>query len=130
MPERGRSRRRDPLTREAIVAAALGVLDRDGLEGFGMRRVGEELDSRLPLLAGFTMDETGFTDAEQPAAAPPPDEIAQMVRGYIESLPADRFPNLTQVGEAFAVSDQDARFELLIDLFVEGLARRASEQDA
>jgi hypothetical protein len=79
---------------------------------------------------GFTMDETGFTDAEQPAAAPPPDEIAQMVRGYIESLPADRFPNLTQVGEAFAVSDQDARFELLIDLFVEGLARRASEQDA
>jgi TetR/AcrR family tetracycline transcriptional repressor len=226
VPERGRSRRRDPLTREAIAAAALRVLDRDGLDGFSMRRVGEELDTgaaslywhvgskdglldlileeviaeqvdeipdpdpdqwreqlkevartmrrtilrhrdivqisigRIPMgpnalrlservlailraggvpdelavqsylllisaVNGFTMDEAGYTEGERPADSPPPEEIAQMVRDYLESLPADRFPNLTEVGEAFAVSDQDARFELLIDLFVEGLARRA-----
>ena len=53
-----------------------------------------------------------------------------MVRGYLESLPPERFPNLTEVAGAFAMSDQDARFELMIDLFVEGLARRASEQSS
>lgn len=34
---------RTPLTREAIVAAALRVLDRDGLDGLSMRRLAEEL---------------------------------------------------------------------------------------
>ena len=34
---------RAPLTREAIVTAALRVLDSDGIEGLSMRRVGEEL---------------------------------------------------------------------------------------
>lgn len=34
---------RVPLTRESIVDAALRVLDRDGMEGLSMRRVGEEL---------------------------------------------------------------------------------------
>jgi TetR/AcrR family transcriptional regulator, tetracycline repressor protein len=42
------------------------------------------------------------------------------------SLPPDRFPNLLAVADHFAVSDQDQRFELLIDLFVEGLAQRAA----
>ena len=34
---------RTPLTREAIVAAALRVMDAEGMEGLSMRRVGEEL---------------------------------------------------------------------------------------
>ena len=50
-----------------------------------------------------------------------------MVRGYLGSLPADQFPSLTEVAEHFAETDQDARFELLLDLFVDGLAARASE---
>lgn len=37
------SARRTPLSREALVDAALRVLDRDGLEGLSMRRLGEEL---------------------------------------------------------------------------------------
>ncbi len=36
-------RTRAPLTREAIVDAALGVLDRDGIDGLSMRRVAEAL---------------------------------------------------------------------------------------
>ena len=36
-------RPRTPLTREAIIAAALRVLDRDGVDALSMRRVGEEL---------------------------------------------------------------------------------------
>jgi AcrR family transcriptional regulator len=230
VPERGRSRRRDPLTREAIVAAALRVLDRDGLEAFSMRRVGEELDTGaaslywhvgskdglldlileevigeqvdeipdpeperwqeqlkdvaremrrtilkhrdivqisigrivmgpnavrltervlailraggvpdslavqgylllISAVNGFTMDETGFVEQAAPGT-PPLDEAGQMVHDYLESLPRDQFPNVTEVADSFAVTDQDARFELLIDLFVEGLARRASEKDA
>lgn len=34
---------RTPLTRDAIVDAALRVLDRDGMDGLSMRKVGEEL---------------------------------------------------------------------------------------
>ena len=39
----GRSGRRVSLTREGIVDAALVILDRDGLEGFSMRAVAQEL---------------------------------------------------------------------------------------
>jgi hypothetical protein len=36
-------------------------------------------------------------------------------------------PNLTEVADHFAVTDQDARFALLLDLFVDGLAAQARE---
>src|SRR5262245_2326124 len=225
VPQRGGGRRRDPLTREAIVSTALRVLDRDGLDKFSMRRVAEELDTgaaslywhvgskdglldlvmeevigeqevpdaeperwqeqikevarnmretilrhrdivrvsigRIPMgpnalrlsegvlgilragrvpdelavqsylllisaVNGFTMDETRFEE-EGPPSAPPPEEAGEMVQAYVESLPADQFPNMTEVAGAFAMSDQDARFELLLDLFIEGLAKRAQE---
>jgi TetR/AcrR family tetracycline transcriptional repressor len=230
VPERGGRRRRDPLTREAIVAAALHVLDREGLAGFNMRRVAEELDTgaaslywhvgskdglldlvfdevigeqideipdpdpdrwqeqfkqvartaratirrhrdiveisigRVPLgpnalryservlailraggipdrlavqsflllmsvVNGFTMDETGYEAETAAGAAPPLEEGAAMVGDYLDSLPPDQFPNVLEVAGHFADADQDGRFELLLDLFVDGLARRASEQD-
>ena len=225
VPERPRVRRRDPLTREAIVAAAIKVLDAEGLAGFSMRRVAEELDTgaaslywhvgskdglldlvldeviaeqeipdpeperwqeqlrevartmrrsilshrdivqisigRVPMgpnavrfservlailraggipdrlavqsylllisvVNGFTVDEAGYAEADV-ETAPPVEEAGEMVRGYLGSLPADQFPSLTEVAEHFAETDQDARFELLLDLFVDGLAARASE---
>jgi hypothetical protein len=50
------------------------------------------------------------------------------VRGsdYIASLPGDVFPHMTSLAEEFAFADDDERFELLIDIFVDGLARRAA----
>lgn len=42
-PARARTGRREPLDREAIVDAALRVLDRDGIDGVSMRRIAEEL---------------------------------------------------------------------------------------
>jgi AcrR family transcriptional regulator len=228
VPERGGARRRrDPLTREAIVAAAMKLIDRDGLAAFSMRRVADELDTgaaslywhvgskdglldlvleevigeqvegipepdpanwqeqvkeiartmrrtilrhrdiveisigRIPMgpnalrlsegvlailraggvpdelavqsflllisaVNGFTMDETGY-DEEAPPSAPPDDQAGEMVRDYLESLPTDQFPNMTEVAGAFAMGDQDERFELMLDLFVEGLAKRAEE---
>jgi hypothetical protein len=52
----------------------------------------------------------------------PPDEFSAMITGYVASLPAEQFPNLVAVAPAFAADDLDARFELLLDLFVDGLA--------
>jgi AcrR family transcriptional regulator len=228
VPERGQRRRRDPLTREAIVRAAVKVLDSEGLDGFSMRRVAEELDTgaaslywhvgskdglldlvmeevigeqveevpepdperwqeqlkevgrtmrrtilrhrdivrisigRIPMgpnalrlservlaitraggvpdqlavqsylllisaVNGFTMDEGG-DGAEAPEGAPPPEEAGEMVRDYLSSLPSEEFSHLKEVADHFAITDQDARFELLLDLFVDGLAARAAQQ--
>ena len=49
-----------------------------------------------------------------------------MARDYIASLPAAAFPNMTALADEFAFSDPDERFELLIDIFVDGLSRRAA----
>jgi AcrR family transcriptional regulator len=224
VPQRESRKRRDPLTQEAIVDAALRVLDAEGLEGLSMRRVGEELDTgaaslywhvgskdglldlifdrvigeqevpdpqperwqeqlkevartaratmlrhrdivrisigRIPMgpnalryeerllgllragglpdelavtgsqlmfsiVNGFTMDETG-EGGEPPPDQPPPEQAAAMARDYISSLPPDRFPNLVELADHFADADPDRRFELLLDLFVDGLAKRAS----
>jgi AcrR family transcriptional regulator len=43
LPEGSQGPRRVPLTREAIIEAALRVLDREGMDRLSMRRVGEEL---------------------------------------------------------------------------------------
>ena len=209
VPERPTSRRRDPLTREAIVTAAIKVLDAEGLDRFSMRRVAEELDTGAASLYWHVGSKDGLLDlvfdeviGEQEIPDPEPerwqeqikevartmrrtilrhrdivqisigripmgpnalrfservlailraggvpdrlavqgylllisvvngftvDEAAELVRGYLASLPADQFPNLGEAAEHFAETDQDARFELLLDLFVNGLARRASE---
>jgi hypothetical protein len=47
-----------------------------------------------------------------------------MVRDYITALPADRFPNMVAVADHYAITDNDRRFALLIDLYVDGLAAR------
>jgi AcrR family transcriptional regulator len=42
-PPKGRQRRREPLSREAIVDAALAILDADGVDALTIRRLGQEL---------------------------------------------------------------------------------------
>jgi AcrR family transcriptional regulator len=226
IPPPPRRPRRDPITREGIVAAALRILDAEGLDGLSMRRVADELDTgaaslyrhvgskdglldlvfdqiigeqhvpdpeparwreqlkevartmratilshrdvvrisigRIPMgpnaltyservlailraggvpdplavlghhlliaaVNGFTIDETG-EGGEPPPDQPPPDEAAAMVRDYLASLPAERFPNLVALADHFTTGDPDTRFELLLDLFVDGLAQRAARR--
>src|SRR6478752_8386346 len=219
-------RRRDPITREAIVQKALELLDRDGLDALSMRRVADELGAgaaslywhvgskdglldlvldeiigeqqvpdpeperwqeqlkevartqrrtslrhpyvvrisigRIPMgpnalqyservlailragglpprlavqgyllliatVNGFTMDETGVEDGGTPDRDPAHlQETADMARDYIASLPTNLFPNMTSLASEFALADPDERFELLLDIFVDGLARRAA----
>jgi AcrR family transcriptional regulator len=77
---------------------------------------------------GFTLDET--VDLGVGEAAPVDEQAAMQARDYIASLPADRFPNLVAVADHFAFADADARFTLLIDLYVDGLAQRAGAAPA
>jgi TetR/AcrR family transcriptional regulator, tetracycline repressor protein len=231
-PERPARRRRDPISRDAIVKAAIDLLDRDGLTALSMRKLADELGAgaaslywhvgskdglldlvmdevigegnvpdpdperwaeqlkqvardqraaslrhpwivrvsigRIPMgpnalryserilailragglpprlavqgyllliatVNGFTIDETGVDDVPDPAANVPPtdpdsrQQAADMARDYIASLPAAQFPNMTALADEFALADPDERFEFLIDIFVEGLSRRAAE---
>ena len=79
----------------------------------------------ISVVNGFTVDETGES-GQAPAGQPAPDQIAAMTRDYLASLPASEFPNLVALADQFAVSDQDLRFEILIDLLVDGLAFRVA----
>jgi AcrR family transcriptional regulator len=231
-PDRQARRRRAPISRDAIVTAAIQLLDREGLAALSMRRLAEELGTgaaslywhvgskdglldlvldevigegkvpdpdpgrwqeqlkqvardqraislrhpwavrvsigRIPMgpnalryserilailragglpphlavqgyllliatINGFTIDETGVDDGAAAADSPLPidpaelQQVADMARDYIASLPAEAFPNMTTLADEFAFSDPDERFELLIDIFIDGLARRAAQ---
>jgi AcrR family transcriptional regulator len=231
-PDRPSRRRRDPISKDAIVNAAIQILDREGLAALSMRRLAEELGTgaaslywhvgskdglldlvmdevigegkipdpdpghwreqvkqlardqraaslrhpwivrvsigRIPMgpnalryserilailragglpphlavqgyllliatINGFTIDETGVDDsagARGGSMSLDPDSLQQaanMARDYIASLPAAQFPNMTALAGEFAFADPDERFELLIDIFVEGLSRRTSQ---
>jgi len=222
LPDHPARKRRDPISRDAIVKAAVALLDREGLDALSMRRLGDELGAgaaslywhvgskdglldlvldeiigesevpdpdparwqeqlkevareqrrvslrhpyvvrvsigRIPMgpkalryservlailraaglppglavqgyllliatVNGFTMDETGVGDASTPITDP---DAGDMARDYIASLPASLFPNMTALADEFALADPDERFDLLIDIFVDGLARRAA----
>src|SRR5215813_9872736 len=216
LPNRPGRRRREPISREAIVTAAIQLLDREGLAALSMRRLAEELGTgaaslywhvgskdglldlvfdeligeeqipdpdpsrwqeqlkdiaraqrrvslrhpylvrisigRIPMgpnalrfserviailragglpprlavqgylvliatVNGFTVDETGVEDsgAEDSggsALALPTDpasqqEVADMARDYIASLPTEQFPNMVGLAGEFAFSDAD-----------------------
>jgi AcrR family transcriptional regulator len=230
LPERKSRRRREPISREAIVAAAVQLLDSEGLGALSMRRLGEQLDTGAatlywhvgskdglldlvldqvigeskvpdpdpahwqeqlrevareqraaslrhpyivqisigrvpmgpnalryservlailraaglpPLLAvqgyllliatvnGFTLDETGVDSEGSGEVKPAEDpgslqEMADMARDYIASLPVKQFPTMVALADEFAFADPDERFELLLDIFIDGLARRAA----
>jgi AcrR family transcriptional regulator len=221
VPRRETRRRRDPLTSEMIVAAALRILDAEGLDGLNMRRVGEELNTgaaslywhvgskdglldllfdevigeqevpdpdpkrwqeqlkevartmrgailrhrdivrisigRIPMgpnalrysdrvlailraggvpddlavmghrlliatVNGFTLDETGHREPADGTGMPSQAAAASAARDYLASLPPSRFPNLVELAGTMTTQDRDQEFEVLIDLYVNGLA--------
>jgi AcrR family transcriptional regulator len=82
------------------------------------------------LVNGFTMDEMaepvtgsdGSTGSDGGRESLSPSAIS----GYLASLPADQFPNITAVAPYFAQWDNDVQFGMLVDLYVDGLAQRAA----
>jgi AcrR family transcriptional regulator len=76
------------------------------------------------LVNGFTMDEMA-----DPVLGPDdsPDQLSpSAVSGYLASLPVDQFPNIVASAPHFAQWDNDVQFEMLVDLYVDGLAQRAA----
>jgi len=86
----------------------------------------------IATINGFTIDESGVDDTASPSgaralAAEDLQQVADMARDYIASLPAAQFPNMTALADEFALSDPDERFDLLIGIFIDGLSRRAAQ---
>jgi len=71
------------------------------------------------IVNGFSLEETLTGEPERPGPVLSPE-----VNRYFASLPGDRFPNLVAVAGEFAETDFDERFELLIAIFINGLAGR------
>ena len=61
-PDRPSRRRRDPISRDAIVAAAIGLLDREGLAALSMRRLAEELGTGAASLYWHVGSKDGLLD--------------------------------------------------------------------
>jgi TetR/AcrR family tetracycline transcriptional repressor len=66
------------------------------------------------IVSGISLEELRCAAAQE---SPP-----QSASDYLESLPADRFPNLTAVAGELAEQSLDARFELLLSILINGLA--------
>ena len=80
----------------------------------------------MSVVIGFAIDETG-EGGHPPADQPPFEQVTATARDYVAALPPDRFPHLVAVAGHFGASHTDGRFELLLDIFVGGLAQRASQ---
>jgi AcrR family transcriptional regulator len=74
----------------------------------------------ISIVNGFAIDETG--EGGQPPAESQSHDAAQ---AYLATLPAERFPHLATLAEHFGAKNPDERFELLLDIYVDGLARRS-----
>ncbi len=60
----------------------------------------------------------------------PPDQIVTMLRDYMASLPADRFPHIHRALDHIFDPDVDARFEFGIDVILRGLLTYATPEMA
>lgn len=225
---RGAARPRVPLTRDAVVDAALRVLDRVGLDGLSMQRVAEELgtgpsslyghvrhkEELLQLLSERMADEIELPDPDPsrwqeqladlarrlraasrrhrdaarislgrlpsgptmartaewlyelltPAGIPdrviayvgdllslyagayafeeslgvasptgeelPPDQIVAMFRGYLLSLPSERFPHVHRAVDDLFAGGPDERFDFGLDVLLRGIATYADRDRA
>ena len=53
-----------------------------------------------------------------------PEDVLDMIRGYFESLPVERFPNLVALAGDITGGEFDERFEFGLELLLDGLERR------
>ncbi len=95
VPDRPARRRRDPISRVAIVDTAVRLLDTDGLDAFSMRRVADELNTGAASLYWHVGSKDGLLDlvmdrviGEQrvpdPEPARWPDQVRELARSQRE----------------------------------------------
>jgi AcrR family transcriptional regulator len=119
---------RIPMGPNALVYAerVLAILRAGGVSGH-LAVLAQQL--LMAVVNGFTIDETG-EGGQPPEGWPSPEETALLARDYVAALPPERFPNLVALADHFTPGSEDERFELLLALFVDGLANRASDERA
>ena len=96
---------------------ALAILRAGGLPD---RRAVAGLYLLWVIVNGFSLEETQGGGPERIDL-----DLAPAVSDYFASLPGDRFPNLAAVAGEFASTSLDERFDLLIAVFIGGLAEQA-----
>jgi tetracycline repressor-like protein len=72
------------------------------------------------IVNGFSLEESPIGEPERSGP-----DLSLEVSRYYAALPGDRFPNLVAVAGEFAKTDFDDRFELLVKIFINGLAAQA-----
>jgi hypothetical protein len=98
----------------------------------GIFRAGDlppELAARGAWLLALLIDGFAIEDDRSMRAVShwdlPPKELAT-ARDYLSSLPSDRFPNMSSIAAEMGSGKPDEAFDVLIDVFIDGLAARAS----
>ncbi len=78
----------------------------------------------LPLyVSAFALEEgSGLRSPSGEEASP--EDVLDAIRGYLGSLPAERFPNLVALAGDITGGDPDERFEFGLELLLDGLERR------
>jgi AcrR family transcriptional regulator len=78
----------------------------------------------LPLyVSAFGLEEgSGLRSPSEEEASP--EDVLDMIRGYFESLPVERFPNLVALAGDITGGEFDERFEFGLELLLDGLERR------
>ena len=56
--------------------------------------------------------------------------LGGQLRDYFASLPADRFPNISQLAVELTSGGHDVRFDFGLDVLLDGLVARSHEDDA
>src|SRR6476660_2008300 len=95
LPDRPGRRRREPISREAIVTAAIRLLDRDGLDALSMRRLAEELGTGAASLYWHVGSKDGLLDlmfdemiGEQHIPDPEPERWAEQLKEVAHTMRA------------------------------------------
>src|SRR6266542_951594 len=130
--------RRQPLTRERVLAQALTIIAKEGVEALTMRNLAaclgvvpgalyrhvrskEQLqDLVLDYTVGFAVSSPRISVNEQRVR-----DTATRTRlhEFFRSLPADRFPTLVALGEHVWLDNRDERFTTGLDVLADGLQR-------
>jgi AcrR family transcriptional regulator len=101
-----------------IVEWMLALMRGAGIEDHAAAQFGNTLGRFLDASVLEASMGAGANDAD----AEPDSDIAEMMRSYWASLPADEFPNLVALADTTFADDADGLFEFGLDLLMRGLA--------
>ena len=83
----------------------------------------------IPLyVSAFALEESSGLRSPSGEEASPED-VLDMIRGYLASLPVERFPNLVALAGDITGGDPDERFEFGLELILDGLERGPTRGD-